>query len=474
MVDIVFPTSTAPGARPGEGSGRLINCYAEKLENGARSTFSRRRSPGLRLIATSEHVGCRGMHFHNGTLYVAQEDRLSKVTTDGTDFTLTDLGALSGAGRVTFARNNKAPIPDILVTTEDDTYEVSDSGAPTSLGDGDLPQALTVDFLDGYFLWTIRDGRFFVSGINDVTVDALDFGKAESQPGGLLRGMGYGEQLVLFGPNVIEFWQNTGNATGSPFSRASTFPLGLASTFAAAGNEAGFSSIVFVASDNGVYRLDGGYSPTKISSPDLDRLIAAVSDKTTLDVTVSVTAGHRWATVSGPNFSWVCDLGTGLWHERQSYQKANWRGICAVEAFGGWVIGDRETGDIWLLDENYQREGTAPLVLSLISLPTSGFPNRTVVPRADFDVIVGQGLVTGEEPIETDPVCMISWSNDGGNTFSTPLERNLGRLANHQTRVSVNRTGMAGPSGRVWKIDVADPVYTSWLRGDMTAGAVSR
>lgn len=474
MVEIVFPTSTAPGARPGEGSGRLINCYAEKLDTGARATFARRRTPGLRRLVTGDHVGCRGLHYQNGVLYVAQAERLSKVTFDGTDYAIDDLGELPGTKRVTFAHNNKAPIPDILVTTEDDTFEVTSSGAPTSLSDADLPQALSVDFLDGYFVFAIRDGRFFVSGINDVTVNALDFAKAESRPGGLYRAIGFAEQLVLLGPNVLEFWQNTGNATGSPFSRASTFPLGLASPFAVAGNEFGFPSLVFVASDNGVYRLDGGYSPRKISPPDLDRLIAAVVDKETIDVTVSVTPGHIWATVTGPAFSWTCDLTTGFWHERKSYGMANWRGLCAVEAFGGWVVGDRVTGDVWLLDDTYQREGDEPLVISLLSLPAGAFPNRVAIPRADFDVIVGQGLVTGQEPIETSPVCMISWSDDGGNTFSTPLERSLGALANHKTRVSVNRTGMAEPTGRVWKIDVSDPVYTSWLGGQMAGEALSR
>jgi hypothetical protein len=68
--------------------------------------------------------------------------------------------------------------------------------APASLGDGDLPQALTIDFIDGYFVWAIRDGRVFFSGINDKTVSALDFGKAESHPGGIYRAVAFGEMLL--------------------------------------------------------------------------------------------------------------------------------------------------------------------------------------------------------------------------------------------------------------------------------------
>lgn len=467
MTDIVFPNSTSPGARQGEGAGRLINCYAEALEAGARASFARRRVPGLEHLITTIFPGCRGFHFYNGDLYVAQANRLSRINVSGGVYSQVNLGALAGTKRVTFARNNKAPTPDIVCVTENGAFNVLRTTAPTSFADPDLPQPETVSFLDGYFVFGIADGRFFTSGINDVTINALDFGKAESHSGGLLNAVAFGEQLILMCPSSIEFWQNAGNATGTPFSRSTVVARGLASTFAVAGTEYGFSSLIFIGDDNGVYRLDGGYRPTKISNADLDRLIAAVVDKTTLDVTVAVTEAHAWATVSGPNFSWTYELATGFWHERASYLSDHWRGVCSVQAFGGWVIGDRTTGDIWLLDPEIQTEGTNPLVIEVTSLPSVGFPNRVAISRADFDFIVGQGLVTGKDPIEVDPVCLISWSDDGGATFGTPLKRSLGRLAKYMTRVTVSRAGAAGPYGRVWKIEISDPVYVSLLSGAM-------
>jgi hypothetical protein len=474
MVDVVFPITTAPGERPGEGAGRLINAYAEKLSDGARATHARRRVPGLRRLVESDFEGCRGMHYFNGDLYVAQAERLVRVNTIPGGYGVTDLGDLPGTERVTFARNNKAPVPDILCVTEDDVFVVHQASAPTSLGEPDLPQPLSVDFLDGYFIFAIRDGRFFVSGINDITVDALDFGKAESHPGGIYRAVAFGELLYLCGPSSIEVWQNAGNATGSPFSRASVIPRGIASTFAIAGNEYGFASLIFVGDDNGVYRLDGGYQPSKISSPDLDRLIEAVTDKTALDVTVAITAGHAWATITGPTFSWSYDLASQFWHERRSYLGTRWRGVCSVQAFDGWTIGDRVTGDVWMLDQAYRKEGNDPLVMRCESMPMSSFPNRAIFPRVDFDIIVGQGLITGQEPIETDPVCLVSWSDDGGQTFSQPLIRSIGRLAQHKTTVSVNRTGMASRYGRVWAVEASDPVFQSLLGGTTDAVAVAR
>lgn len=475
MAEIVFPITTAPGARAGEGGGRLINCYAEKLSGEARTRYARRRSPGLRLMATTAEVGCRGLHFYNGVLYAAMAEKLYKVELSGSTYSVTELGGLSGIERVTFARNNKTPVADIICTTEDDTYVVTSGSAPTSLADADLPAAATVDFLDGYFIWAIRDGRYFVSGLNATTVSSLDFGTATSVKGGLYTAKGFGEQLLLMGPSGIEIWQNAGNATGTPFSRVSVIPRGLASTYAVAGNEEGFQTLIFVGDDNAVYMLNGGYTPQRVSSPDLERLIQAVSDKNDIDVTVAASSGHMWAFVTGPTWTWCFEVNTGLWHERESFNQSRFRAVCSVRAFNDkWVFGDRDTGDLWILDDDYFKEGTTPLPMAVVSAPTNDFPNRTAVPRADFDVIVGMGLTSGEQPIETDPVCLVSWSDDGGNTFGNPLVRDLGPVAAHQTKVTVNRTGTTGRYGRVWKFEVSDPVYVSLLRGTMDAEARAR
>src|SRR5215204_823740 len=47
MVAIVFPTSSDPGLRPQESSGRLINAFVEKSGAGAPGATLWRRSAGL-------------------------------------------------------------------------------------------------------------------------------------------------------------------------------------------------------------------------------------------------------------------------------------------------------------------------------------------------------------------------------------------------------------------------------------------
>jgi hypothetical protein len=52
----------------------------------------------------------------------------------------------------------------------------------------------------------------------------------------------------------------------------------------------------------------------------------------------------------------------------------------------------------------------------------------------------------------------ISWSDDGGITWSPEFVRKLGRQATPQ-RVTMLRTGMSGVQGRRWRLKVSDPVY---------------
>lgn len=476
MTDILFPLSSSPGASPSETAGRLINAFSEKLGDSAKAPYVRRRAPGLRTLDDTGVIGARGFHYFNDEdLFVAQLDRLLKVNKVGPAYTFTDLGSLPGSGLVTIAHNNKAPVADIIAVTENGAFLLTSSGPPMSLADADLPQPNSVCFIDGYFMFTIRDGRMFASAINDTTVNALDFAKAESHPGGLLRGVAFGEQYLVFGPSGGEVWQNTGNPTGFPFSRVSVISTGLASAQAITGFEDGFAStVIFVGNDNCVYSLSGGYVPTPISTPDVERSIEATADKSAIDAMVFVIAGHMFVAINGPGFSWVYDLKTGFWHERQSYLGKPWRAIRSIKAFDQWIVGDRETGKVFGVDARYPREDVEPLIFEVRSTPAAAFPNRVSIPRVDFNFVPGTGMAPGEQPIETLPQAIISWADDGGYTWSTPVQRDIGPQGQFGTRASVNRTGTTGPYGRQWRVQVSDPVYAAILGGSFDAIQRSR
>lgn len=465
---IQFPLSTAPGANSAESGGRLINAYAEKAADGERSVWKWRRSPGLSVEFTIDNDDDhRGALVVDSVLYIVNGDTAYSVTKSGADYIVTTLtGTVGGAGRVMMAHNLNATKQILIVHSSGMSQIIG--GAVSDFSDSDLPQPNSICFIDGYFMFGIGNGRTYASGINAVTVDANHFASAETSADPLVRDIARGSELLMMGENSIEFWTNTANPTGFPFSRGAVVQIGLLAKWAVAGMEPGWSNdIMFVAADRTVARLSG-YGVRKVSPPDLDRLIEAVTDTSTLEASVFVSSGHPCWALSCDDWTWVYDFSTEQWHERMSYNSARWRGRIGINAFGKWLILDSTGGTVFSLDSRYRREFNEPLVWEVRSTQVHRFPQRTICDRVAFDMLVGVGNDIGPDPIETDPKVSISWSDDGGQTFGNALLRRLGSQG-EQVLVDVYRTGQTGPKGRQWRLQVSDPVEVALFGGAMFA-----
>jgi hypothetical protein len=462
MVAIPLPLASSPGRHNhAESGGRLVNLFCEPL---ADKRFKRIRTPGLTSFLTSSESGFRGMMLVEPTLYVAFDGELMRGTSAGG--AMTSHAALPGTTPVYFARNNAAT-PDKVVVTENGAFTIVDPNTINAYPDPDLPQPNAVCMLDGYFVFTIGDGRMYASDLNTTSVNALSFGTAEVKSDTPIRPIPYAGRLLVYGDQSTEVWIDVG-ATPFPFQRAATIPFGLLGPDAVAGWEDGFGSgLLWVADDFSVRQLDG-YNANRVSTPDLDRLIARDGDQNRLLASVHVVDGHPMWTITGQSFTWEYNLNTRQWHERESYLVDRWRGLQSVSAFERWLIGDRDSGNVYEIDpENYTEDGD-PMRARLETGPVAQFPQRVRVARADFEMQTGVGVVTGTDPIETDPTVQVSWSDDGGTTWSVPLFRKMGRQARADTKLVVLRTGMSRTHGRRWRLDVDDPVYVSFLAGDMS------
>lgn len=381
-------------------------------------------------------------------------------------YNFTEVGSVPGTKKVFMARNNKTPDPDKVLVTENGAF-VFTSTSISAYPDVDLPQPVSVCFQDGYFFFPIAGGRCFASGLNDTTINALTVATAEAKPDGLTHAVPFDGRLLQFGPYSTEFWTDEANPPpGFPYSRATSISRGLVSATAIAGQDNGFGglALIWVADDNTVVRLNG-YTPEKISPPDLDHLIEAVADKTTLEACVYVSGGHsKWA-LSSPTWTWEFDLGTQKWNERDSYGLVRWRATQSVWAFSKWLVGDTQSGIVFSVDAATFKEGTNALRYRIESGPVQDFPARKRVARVDFDFATGVGVAAGSYPTETDPVVDISWSDDGGSTWSYPVQRALGRQGRYFSRVSVFNCGLSGVRGRRWRLDVSSPVYVAVTKG---------
>ena len=466
-IPIPWPLSSSPGANPQESAGRLINCYAEPLGKDieAKKGWTPppavwRKSAGLTLFGTSANTGFRGMLLVAGSLYTAWSGKASRFDSAGVETLLT--GTLTGTDKVFWARNN-AGTPDIVcVAPSTGAFTVS-STTVIAFADPDIGSPNSVCFMDSYFIFTYGDGTLQASGQNNVSIATTDKTVAQSKPGGLTRGVAFNGQLVALGPAFGEVYADTANPTGFPFTRSYTIQRGLLSPYALAGHEDGFgSALIWVADDNSVVQHNGTPNPLKISPPDLDRLIAGVANKSDLEASVYISGGHPKWRLTCSTFTWEFDLGSQKWNERSSYQQLRTRGISGAYAFGKWIVGDTQSSKLLYIDQTAYSEVGNPHVFQMESGPVQNFPNRTKVARADFNFATGVGIATGADPIATTPTVVISWSDDGGLTWSRELVRPLGVQAT-QSRITLLRTGTTGTQGRRWRIKVSDPVYVSFL-----------
>jgi hypothetical protein len=94
---------------------------------------------------------------------------------------------------------------------------------------------------------------------------------------------------------------------------------------AIAGFETGFSELLWVAQDYGVYWLSpGSLQPIKVSPSDLDRLIEAqVKAGNLLEAGCYSIGGKKFWHLSSPAWSWEFNLSTKKWTERWSLKPAS-------------------------------------------------------------------------------------------------------------------------------------------------------
>lgn len=465
MVAVPFSLSNAPGENAQEGAGRLINCYAEALGKGSRGEAVWKRVPGLTAFSTTVESTFRGGIEISGAIRAIFSGKAISINSSGVESTI---AALAGTKRFIVARNNNAT-PQMVVVGDDGVFEIT-STAVNAYPDVDVGSPNSVCFLDGYFFFTRGNGTCIASGLNTTAINALDVITAESNPDGLTRAIPFKSQLLLFGTDSCEFWSgNPVNSTGFPFNRVTSSPYGLKGRYAIAGQEQGFGTdLAWVSKDNGVYLLKNGYIPDKISPPDLDRLIAAVTDTDELEAYCYTTAGRSVWGLSSSTWTWEFNLNTLKWNERQSYLLNRWRGTQTFYAFGKWMTGDTQSGNIYEIDRNALVEAGNPLRVRMESGVVHQFPNRTRIARIDVDVTTGVGDAQGADPIATNPTIEIAVARDCVN-FDDPHQVPLGQQSVASQRVMATRFGISGDKGLRIRLDVSDPVHVGILGADVSA-----
>ena len=506
MAPIVFPTSSNPGLRPQESAGRLVNAFIEKSESGAPGQTLWRRSCGLKFGGSGVSVHTRGFQAFRDTDQLAAgergwatalwatNDQLHLITEiPGTgEYTVNLVGPLLGQEPVTFGRNSAFPDPQVVVCTDPNggdfpgTFQVFGHVPPVPYHeiDTDLPPNPTsVCGAHGYFVWSYQNGLIYASDLNSTAVNALSFNtERNSEDQAVLRVVWFSNRLYAFGDRWIGVYRDAGTVP-FPFLREASIPRGLVSTHAVAGWESGWpNELIWAGNDYIVYKLNG-LTPVPISNDAVSRSIeSGLKNGCLLEAFVYMLGRNAFWTLTAqhpfrPEFEWTWEYNatTGQWNERNSRNYTHWRGHRSIKGSRDWLIGDGVRNNFYRVDEDFFQEAltaeTSDTPAWLIeSGVMSGFPQRTIIPRASFNITsaAGRTPVPGnDDPRVAVPTVKIFWSLDGGYTWGNPLVRALGPIGDARYYPSIINSGLSRGFGIRFRLQVEDAVHVGFAGGEI-------
>lgn len=440
---------------------RMVNLFAEGIPEGGKEAAFLNRAPGLRLLATVGDGPIRGLWRMGDYGYVVSGKELYRLNPDWTSLYI---GNLSGTGPVSIADNGTQMFiacngPSFIYNSTTEEF--------AQIADTDFPGAVTVGYLDGYFVFNEpQSQRVWVTSLLDGTaIDPLEFASAEGSPDQLVAAIVDHREAWLFGTNSIEVWYDAGSAD-FPLQRiqGAFNEIGLAAAYSVAKLDNGLFWLGADSRGQGIVYRSNGYTGKRISTHAVEWQIQQYGDISNAIGYTYQQDGHAFYVLVFPSedTTWVYDVSTELWHERCAFEEGQFvrhRGNCQMAFNGEVVIGDFENSNVYAFDLNvYADNGSIQRWLrSWRALPTGKNDlNRTAQHTLQLDCETGVGLNTGQG---SDPQVMLRWSDDGGHTWSNEHWSSMGKIGRYGYRTFWRRLGMTMKiRDRVYEVSGTDPV----------------
>jgi hypothetical protein len=485
---------------------RMVNLFPEIVPEGGQMPAFLNRAPGLQFQQTIGTGPIRGLWPRPGSnsgFYVVSGNRVYLLTSLTATPTL--LGTVAaGTTPVSITDNGD----QVIFVTNPDAYVYTEStGTFAQVTDPDFPGAVTVGYIDGYFVFNEPNSqKIWVTSLLDGTqIDPLDFASAEGAPDGVVGIIVDHREVWVFGTNSTEVWYDAG-AADFPLARiqGAYNEIGCVAPFSIAKLD---NSVFWLGRDargQGIVYRAGGYVGQRISTHAIEWQIQQYSDMSDAVAYTYQQDGHAFYVLNFPTggTTWVFDAATGAWHERAYFDNGDFsrhRGNNQCSVNGYTIIGDYQNGNIYTFDlDVYADNGTPQKWLrSWRALPT-GTNNlrRTAHHSLQLNCEVGvglNGLAPGDIPPQpaytldvnfifqqyaapgtlptvqgADPQAMLRWSDDGGHTWSTEHWTSIGRLGQYGRRAIWRRLGMTLKlRDRVYEVSGTDPVKLSIINAEL-------
>lgn len=471
---------------PRAGSRRMVNCFVQDQPQVSPADSKQkippvvlRRAQGVSGFASDGTTnGTRGMWMMQGVLYAVIGPVLYTVSATGA---LAQVATgIGGGNSIVRMSDNTACLVIILPGTYTGYTYVPGTGlAPitdetfTSLG------AIDLGFLDTYIVFLAVNGRENytsdsqeVSGQGPITFTAgTEFPREYGTDAFVGLSIDHRE-VIAFGERTTEGYIDAGNQTNSPLASAPD-------TFMEIGALPG-TSLAVAKQDQGVFwiandrtvRRKNGQTPVRVSDYGIEAILAK-ANVTGCYALVYPDSGHLMYAITLPAVgrTLVYDCNTQQWHELASPISAGsgvhgqWRPSCIYNAFGKWLVGDSQSGQIGVLDSTVSTEFAANR--NSIFTTQSVYDGNNRISHRRLELVMGGGLGNSSA---VNPQVTLKVSDDGGKTYRTLPLRSLGAQGEYSQRAVWNNCGMARQ--RVYQFEVSDavPMWAPDITAELQGG----
>ena len=499
---------------------RLVNWYLianEAAQEESKFSFITQPCPGNAQFGTLPvpapfNQPNRGLLEVRGKVFGVNGDTVFEMFSDGS------YGALGGPATIA---NDGKPVSmsvngnrQIFIASAGQGYVIDAIGGLNAIPIGDFLGASYSTAQDNYILNVIpNSNRFQISGTdadpvgNALVWSALNFQGLQGQADFLRAITSSRQYLRLFGYRRSQVWQDVGNngIGGFPFAsyNQTIIETGLGATFSVA--KMG-DSLMWIGEDERGQRAcwhDASFSPQRASTFAVERAWQGYSSIDDAVAFPFIWMGHLFYQITFPSAvvdafgnktarTWLWDstvsqlTGRNIWSERtytppsgvEQGRPELFHAYCFGKHLVGSGGGDSNPGAI------YQYSNTAytdigidpisgvqiasPMVYERVCPHLYEVDQNVVYNRITFEVARGVGLDGGVVP-GTNPMLLLRWSDDGGNTFGTEYALPMGKIGEYVKRVYLNQLGYAprGGGGRVFSVRCTDPVYNSLISAQL-------
>lgn len=453
---------------------RCVNAYPEPDQAGGAGSQSQGKNqqqyvligtPGLPLIDTLGTGPIRAT-------YTLSNQSITIVVTGNEVYQLSGVNAIpvlisgnlnTSTGPVSVSDNG---VQILMVDGQYGYYITIGDTTLNTISDANFYPADTVTFQDGYFILNqTGTTNFFISDLYSVSWLPLNQSAKTGNSDILIGVISINRQLYLLGARTMECWWDAGASGSSPFQRqdGKNSQMGCASpativtlgeTFYWLGSNGQGGGIVYTMENN---------VPKRISTHAVEYSIQQTTDLSGATAYAYQQEGHYFfvLNVPGLNTTWVYDMSTNLWHERQSSINGNiGRHLAQTHCVlnNVHIVGDYTNGNIYTLDLNTDSDN-GQMIPRIRQTPHVANNNNMIfyhLIELDFQFGVGLSADATNVASNINPSVILEISRDGGETWGLPRTASLGKIGKYTTRARFSGLGSARDG--VFRITVTDAV----------------